>query len=129
MKKIFISYRRSDFYQVKSLAEYLEIEFGYDNIFLDRKKIVSGANWPSTLKKELNNADILLLVIGPSWLHQQDPSSGIRKIDIKNDWVRQEIITFLNRMKINHELVLLPVLIDNAKLPNVTFLDNSLNKI
>lgn len=129
MKRIFISYRRSDFYQAKSLSEYLQIEFGYDNIFLDRKKINAGDNWPVALREELNKADIMLLIMGPDWLYLQDPLSGKRRIDMKNDWVRQEIIAFLSRMKTNHKLILLPVLIKNAKLPEISYLDSDISKI
>ncbi len=129
MKKVFISYRRSDFYQAKSLAEYLQIEFGYDNIFLDRKKIMAGANWPSALKNEVARADIMIVIIGPDWLYMQDPLSGKRRIDLKNDWVRQEITTFMNRMKTNRDLILLPLLIKSAKLPAAEHLDSGLSRI
>ncbi len=129
MKKVFISYRRSDSYVTNKLAEYLRNEFGHDNIFFDTESMTPGAHWPDTIKNSLMHADLMLLIIGPNWLHIQDEQSGRRRIDMEQDWVRREIITFLERKEKNSELLLVPVLVNEAKLPDKQHLDDVLSPI
>ncbi len=59
----------------------------------------------------------------------QDEFSGRRKIDMPNDWVRLEILTFLNRMKNNQNLLLIPLLINGAKMPQKEFLDDEISNL
>ena len=129
MKKIFISYRRVDSYETNRLASALKSEYGDSNIFLDFDSMKPGDAWPESLNKALNLADALIVIISKSWLHMQDEESGKRRIDMEDDWVRKEIVTFLNRKKNNPDLLILPVLINNAKMPDKRFLDNEINEI
>lgn len=117
MKKIFISYRRSEKFETARLAKFLESEFGLGNIFFDTESIKPGVDWPDTIKDSLTHADLMLLIIGPNWLYTQDEQSGKRRIDMDTDWVRREIITFMERKEKNRELVLIPVLVNGAKMP------------
>jgi len=59
----------------------------------------------------------------------QDEASGKRKIDLPGDWVRKEIITFLERRKENKELLVLPVLINGAKMPRKEHLDPEISAL
>lgn len=129
MKKIFISYRRSDSYDTKRIAKSLGTEFGNDNIFFDTESIRPGMEWPSHINSFLSHADLLLLIIGPNWLHVQDELSGRRRIDVEQDWVRLEITSFLKRKKDNEDLLLIPVLVNGAKMPEKIFLDDQLSSI
>ena len=129
MKKIFLSYRRSDSYGTKRIAKSLRSEFGQENIFFDTESMQPGVAWPDRIKDFLSHADLMLLIIGPNWLHVQDESSGKRRIDMDQDWVRLEITTFLNRKKENDKLILIPVLINGAKMPEKNFLDSTLSPI
>jgi pterin-4a-carbinolamine dehydratase len=129
MKKIFISYRRVDSYEANRLATTLKSEYGDNNIFLDFDSMKPGEIWPDSLKHALNSADALLLIISKNWLHMQDEESGKRRIDLEDDWVRKEIIDFLKRKKENPDLLILPVLINGAKMPEKKYLDDTLNEI
>lgn len=129
MKKIFISYRRIDSYETNRLASSLKSEYGENNIFLDYESINGGDEWPDTIRKAVEEASVLIVIVGKNWLFMQDEASGKRKIDMENDWVRKEIITFLKRQRENKELLLLPVLINGAKMPNKEYLDAEINEI
>lgn len=123
MMKLFISYRRVDSYETNRLATALRSEYGEPNIFLDYQSIEGGDEWPVAIRSALNEAAVLIIVIGKNWLFIQDEDSGKRKLDMENDWVRQELITFMERQKTNKDLLLLPVLIGGAKMPKKEHLD------
>ena len=123
MKRIFISYRRVDFFEATRLAAALRSEYGQDNIFLDYKSMRGGDDWPKTIRKEINQSSVLIVIIGIKWLFMQDEDSGRRRIDMKGDWVRNELITFLKRCKTNRELIVLPILINGASMPKPEHLD------
>jgi pterin-4a-carbinolamine dehydratase len=126
MKRIFISYRRSDFYNTNRLAKVLQNEFGPNITFFDTESMEPGANWPTEIQNALMRTDLMLLIIGPNWLHVQDELSGKRRIDISTDWVRKEITTFLERMKNAPQLVMIPVLVNGAKMPEKKYLDKQI---
>jgi pterin-4a-carbinolamine dehydratase len=129
MMKLFISYRRVDSYETNRLATALRSEYGEPNIFLDYQSIEGGDEWPVAIQSALNEAAVLIIVIGKNWLFIQDEDSGKRKLDMENDWVRQELITFMERQKTNKDLLLLPVLIGGAKMPKKEHLDPALQPL
>ncbi|MFZ1611693.1 MAG: 4a-hydroxytetrahydrobiopterin dehydratase [Chitinophagales bacterium] len=129
MKSIFISYRRIDSYETNRLSTSLKTEYGESNIFLDYESISGGDEWPEKIRKAVEEASVLLIIIGKNWLFMQDDESGKRKIDMTTDWVRKEIITFLNRYKENKELLVIPILINGAKMPNKEFLDSEISAL
>ena len=49
----------------------------------------------------------------------KDEKSGRRRLDIKDDWVRLEILTFLKRKKAtrSNDLLILPLLVNGATMP------------
>lgn len=129
MKKIFISYRRVDSYETNRLANALKSEYGDGNIFLDFESMKPGDLWPDSIKNAINESNALLVIIGKNWLYMQDEESGKRRIDIEDDWVRNEIITFLKRKKEDKELLILPILINGAKMPKKAYLDDAINEL
>lgn len=129
MKKIFISYRRVDAYETHRLSAALKSEYGNSAVFLDAGSLKPGQYWKDKLHQTLQEADALLVVIGYNWLHIQDEASGKRRIDQPNDWVRNEITTFLQRKVHKPELSIIPVLIDGAMMPLKEFLDPELNPV
>ena len=129
MTKLFISYRRIDGFEVKRLARALRQEFGKNHIFYDQTSIELGDAWPESIETALNEAEVIILVIGPKWLHLQDPKSGKRRIDLDGDWVRKETIRAIQRKQENPDLLVLPVLINNASLPDKDFLDEALKPL
>lgn len=69
MKKIiFLSYRRNDSPgYVNRLEHDLELAFGQDRVFRDVNDIKGGSDWKKVINKNLENAGVLLLVMGPRW--------------------------------------------------------------
>lgn len=129
MNKIFISYRRIDSYETNRLATALKSEYGENNIFLDYESLSGGDEWPDSIRKNITDAAALIVIIGKNWLFMQDEDSGKRKIDMEDDWVRNEIITFLKRYRENKNLLVLPILINGAKMPKKEHLDAEISDL
>lgn len=110
---IFISYRRVDSQHASfAIADRLRWAFGADNVFLDHGSIRTGKAWPEVLKDGLRAARVMVAVVGPNWLSAID-EWGRRRIDDRGDWVRQELLTGLERSRAG-ELAILPVFLDKA---------------
>lgn len=110
---IFINYRRSDAgWAADHLASALKRTFGEDRIFVDVRDIDAGDEFAAVLEESLQQAAVLVVLIGTGWLHVQD-KYGRRRLDKDDDWVRREI-----RMGLQlHSCKVIPVLIDDAELP------------
>ena len=94
---VFISYRIADTKHVADrLAERLQHEFGSGAVFLDRMSIDGGETWPKAIRKGVGRARAVLVLVGPTWLTEQD-QWGSRRLDLKNDWVRQEVALALTQ--------------------------------
>jgi hypothetical protein len=90
-REVFISYRRDDASgEGGRLADTIRHEFGEDSVFMDTSDIPLGEEWPAALRGAVQNASVVLAVIGPGWLTAQD-EYGRRRLDDPDDWVRQEI--------------------------------------
>jgi len=129
MKKLFISYRRIDSYETHRLAAALRSEYGEGNIFLDCQSIEGGSTWPDEVRAALEEAAAIIVIIGRNWLFTQDEESGKRRIDLPNDWVRLELIRFLERHRRDRNLLVLPVLLSGAKMPDKQHLDPELQPL
>lgn len=68
-------------------------------------------------------ADILLVMIGPSWL-QVTERDGTRRLDNPEDFVRLEILAAIEKRK-----VIIPVLLGNVKMPTVEALPEKLQQL
>jgi hypothetical protein len=124
MKRLFICYRRNDSFSFsRRLAQVLRNELGKENVFFDEDSAPAGTVWPQRVREALHAADALIVVIGDNWLRTQDEDSGKRRIDLADDWVRQEILNFSDRMKEVQDLVILPVLIHGAAMALANHLD------
>jgi 4a-hydroxytetrahydrobiopterin dehydratase len=116
-KKVFISYRRSDSFSVsRQLARSLREDFGDDAVYFDETSALPGMAWPASIQAAVERADVLMPVIGPTWLKCHDEDSGRRRIDLPDDWVRIEIVSFLKRAATNRHLTVLPLLLGGATL-------------
>lgn len=124
MSKIFISYRRIDSAGFSGrLWENLCIEFGTDNIFMDVENgIAKGEDFPDVIQKKLNESSVVLVVIGDKWLNCIG-TNGTPRIKNENDWVRSEIKTALDKKSL-----LIPVLIDDAKMPDKDDIPENIQK-
>lgn len=110
--KVFISYRRDDSAgQAGRVHDRLAQEFGRDLLFMDVDAVPLGADFIKVLREEVAQCDVLLAIIGPNWLNVRD-EEGNRRLDNKNDFVRNEIATALQR-----DIPVIPILLDGAKIP------------
>jgi len=110
---VFINYRRKDSaWAAGRIADYLRTIYEDDEIFLDTRSIDLGDDFDETITKRIKASNILLVIIGEKWLNIDDPVSGIRRLDMDDDFVRKEIIT-----AIQNKLIIIPVLIDDTGMP------------
>ena len=124
-KRIFISYRRDDSggYAIALHAE-LEKYFGKENVFFDvGGSIRPGENFDSKIKKAVKSSDVLLALIGKSWLSISD-GDGRRRLDNPKDYVNIEIATALK-----NKILIIPILIKDTKMPTETALPSNLRTI
>ena len=107
---MFVSYRRDDSkHAAGRLGERLDERF---KLFMDVDQIQGGAVFPAVVRKAVDEADVLLAVIGSEWLTLTAASGG-RRIDQAGDWVAEEIGSALRR-----GTPVIPVLVDGARMPS-----------
>ncbi|MEM9548729.1 MAG: FISUMP domain-containing protein, partial [Bacteroidota bacterium] len=107
---VFINYRRSDSEsEAGRLASDLDRIFGNRFSFQDIDDIQSGDLWIDKLIDAGLNAQVILVIIGESWLVKRN--NKVRLFD-EGDWVRRELLAAIEAKKI-----IIPVLIDGARLP------------
>jgi hypothetical protein len=113
MAGIFISYRRIDSKAYAGrLFDRLSDQFGPDRVFMDVEGgIERGEDYTEVLERAVNSVDAMLVVIGRQWLACTD-SSGRRRLDNADDWVRSETAIALRR-----NILIIPVLVDGALMP------------
>jgi hypothetical protein len=108
--RVFVSYRRDDSkHAAGRLSERLDERF---KLFMDIDEIQGGAVFPAVVRKAVDEADVLLAVIGSEWLTLTAASGG-RRIDQAGDWVAEEIGSALRR-----GTPVIPVLVDGARMPS-----------
>jgi pterin-4a-carbinolamine dehydratase len=126
MGAIFVSYRRSDSLPFcRSMVTELRTYFGAASVFFD-ETMDGGTQWPPRIRAALGAAEAVLVVIGPQWLLAKEDASGRRRIDLKGDWVREEVLTALHRERNGDGVHILPVLIGNSVMPEAKDLDKQL---
>lgn len=114
---IFISYRRADSQAVTGrIHEHLVREFGPENVFKDVNTIPPGADFSEYYRKWLTGrAAVVLVVMGKLWatMKAENDPNGLARICKDGDDVRIEVATALQLKN----LIVLPVLVDEAKMP------------
>jgi tetratricopeptide (TPR) repeat protein len=119
---IFISYRREDTKaEVTNLALRLKARYGQQNVFVDFSDIAAGADWPDTIRQQLEAAKAILGVIGPRWGDARFPpgsgkQTGRLRLDDPQDWVRQELCTAIRRWQ-GQAVSFIVLAVDGAQLP------------
>ena len=122
MADICISYRRADSQAITGrIFDRLIAHYGKDSIFIDIDNIPAGRDFRQFLAETLNEASVLLAVVGPKWLGAG--KSGPDRIHDEADPVRVEVETALR-----NGLAIIPVLIGTRKMPNPTQLPESLKE-
>lgn len=122
--KIFINYRRGDDPgNTGRLFDRLQETFAPDQLFIDVDNIRPGLDFVKVLDQQVSQCDVLLAVIGRSWLDARD-ETGARRLDDENDFVRVEIEAALNQDKL-----VIPVLVGDAHMPRAVELPDSLKPL
>jgi hypothetical protein len=120
MAEIFLSYRRQDSQSATGrLADDLEAHFGDDRVFRDHE-IVAGADFVEAIRRLVESATVLLVVVGPRWLSATD-GAGRRRLDDRADFVRLEI-----ELALAARVPIVPVLIEGAAMAGAGELPASL---
>jgi formylglycine-generating enzyme required for sulfatase activity len=123
--KIFINYRRGDdpgFAQ--ALLGRLEQVFPHEQIFMDVDSIEPGLDFVRVLEEQVAQCDVLISVIGKNWTEARDTSSGGRRLDNPEDFVRIEIESALAQEK-----RVIPVLVGQASMPHADELPDTLKPL
>ena len=122
---IFISYRRNDSQQAaQGLFFQLRARLGPSCVFMDRSGISAGDVWPDRLREAINQATVVLALLGPSWLAADD-EYGRRRLDSPDDWVRNELLSAIESGR-----PVIPVLLASLqKMPPAAALPNELRPL
>lgn len=121
---IFISYRRDDSAgHAGRLFDRLRARFGKDAVFMDVEGIEAGVDFVETIEEAVGGCDVLLAVIGRSWLDSRD-SEGKRRLDDDQDFIRLETSSALAR-----NVRVIPVLVEGARMPRAEDLPENLRPI
>ena len=111
--KLFISYRRGDTRDFAGrLADRLRQEPQIDEIFLDIDHIAAGENFKERIQKALKQSSACLVLIGDEWMGKS-ASDAPPRISDDLDFVRMEV-----REALNSGTRVIPVLVNNAPMPN-----------
>ena len=92
-------------------------------IFMDVDTIEAGLDFVEVLQNAVQSCDVLVALIGRSWLNIQD-EAGKRRLDNPEDFVRIEIAAALSR-----DIRVIPVLVDGAPMPRSTELPDNLKPL
>ena len=121
---VFISYRRADSKHVTArlFSQLAPRYLAEADIFMDVEAINAGADYQRALDQQLRNCKVCLVMIGPRWLEAD--SAGQRRIDQRDDVVRQEVAAALAA-----NVAVIPVLVDGARMPSAAELPQPLQPL
>jgi hypothetical protein len=112
MAGIFLCYRRDDTrWCAGRLHDRLCDLFGRDTVFWDVESMDWGDKFEEETRRRLGESDVVLVLIGERWL-EANTSTGRPRLEDPQDWVAKELSLALDAAK-----EVLPVLVDDAKLP------------
>jgi hypothetical protein len=111
MPRIFISYRRADSAEItEKIYQRFVARFGKRNVFKDVNSIPIGKDFRAVIEEELITCDMMLVIIGSSWLNITD-AEGKRRLDNPEDAVRTEVELGLRHVQV------IPVMVGGAPIP------------
>jgi hypothetical protein len=111
---IFISYRRKDTGgHTGRLYDRLIQRFDKDDVFYDQSAIESGDDFPFEIQNALDSAQVILIVIGPDWLSEENR----KRLEDPKDFVRQEVLSALRRRETEspNNFLVIPLLVGGAE--------------
>lgn len=105
---IFVSYRGSDvMWAIEHLYSELAAAFGPASVFKAGNSLRPGDRFDAELVTAARSCPVMLVCIGPGWLHAE-AADGSRRLNAADDWVRREISLALTAGNL-----LVPVLLGN----------------
>src|SRR5215469_10727199 len=121
--RVFLNYRHEDAKDT-AWALYMKLEerFGAENVFFDHGSLQPGMRWSDEIKSHLGHAGVVIALIGPQWvsiLRSRLQRGG-------DDYVVKEIDFALRG---GSRLTFIPVLLDEAELPDSDDLPSSLKPL
>lgn len=120
---VFVSYRRSDSRNAAArLVDCLDKARGIDKVFFDIESIQAGENFKDRITTALGKSDVCLVLIGDDWLVEGEDQRP--RLQNKGDFVRMEVLA-----AIEAQIKVIPVLLDNAPMPEAQQLPNELASI
>jgi hypothetical protein len=120
LRNIFISYRREENkYQARMIFD--AFQNAKVSVFYDVDSIPLGRDFRETIMTQVQKCDVLLALVGHNWAQCLDPKTKLPRLENADDFVRIEIGTALNR-----GIPVVPVLLDDAPLPETDQLPNDL---
>src|SRR5262249_11681754 len=123
LRNIFISYRREENkYQARMIFD--AFQKAEVRVFYDIDSIPLGRDFRETIMDQVQKCDVLLALVGPNWAQCSDPKTRLPRLENADDFVRIEIGTALNR-----GIPVVPVLLDDASLPEADQLPNDLRNL
>lgn len=124
MPRLFINYRRADSQGFAGrIYDRLAKAFGRRNVFMDMETLNPGEKFVEAIEREATGRNAMLVLIGPNWLSPIGESNKTR-LDDPADYVRREI-----EMASNKNMHIIPILLQDAKLPSPESLPTSLHGI
>jgi hypothetical protein len=121
---VFINYRKDDGeFVAESLAGRLRDAFGRRRVFLDHQDLPPGRHFPPLLLQALEDATVLVAVIGGRWLAAAG-ADGSRRLDDPDDYVRMEI-----RRALERNIHVLPLLLNDTRLPTAAELPDDIRAL
>lgn len=124
MGNIFVSYRRSDSEgHAGRLFRDLCDHFGKHRVLIDVVGMEKGRDFRRTIEQRLETSNVLLAIIGKTWVSVQDPS-GHRRLENPSDLVRLETATALRK-----DIAVIPVLVGGAVMPREAELPDDLKNL
>jgi TIR domain-containing protein len=114
MGRVFINYRRDDSAPyARLLFERLTDAFGRDRVFIDvSEDIPPGTDFVDEIDRRLNECEVLVAVIGQSWLTPQ-PGASKARLFSPEDLVRMELSWALHGGRL-----VIPVLVNGTAMPS-----------
>jgi small GTP-binding protein len=124
MANIFISYRRKDSApEARRIYEWLTTRPNPSGVFMDLSGIEPGENFHAAIRREIDSAEVMLVIIGKEWAFAENPD-GLQRLDEPGDVVRREIMIGLGS-----SMRVVPVLVSGAEMPQAIHLPAALVKL
>jgi hypothetical protein len=109
---LFISYRRHDSDAAAGrIHDRLKLKLPDWTIFFDVSTIEAGADFRTAIETAASQSATMVVIVGRGWIGERN-HAGVTRINEAGDVVRFEVATALNR-----GLRVIPVLINDAKMP------------